>query len=222
MIQHYLKLNPNLIWYIENPRGMMRKMPCMQNLIRHTVTYCQYGDKLVYNLIFNMDNKKCPKCGKIKDIGEFYKNKCRRDGFTSYCKDCISIDSSDYHSRNKEKCKERLQEWREKNREYVRERDIKYRTDNPEIEFNKQKRYRENHINELYLKGKKYREEHSDYFYNKARERKLSQKEVSDGSITLEFEKYLFDSQNGKCGYCGCSLEESGKHLDHIYPLSKG
>lgn len=38
-------LNPNLIWYIENPRGKMRKAPFMQDFIRHTVTYCQYGDE---------------------------------------------------------------------------------------------------------------------------------------------------------------------------------
>ena len=32
-------------WYIENPRGVLRKMPFMQNLPRRvTVTYCQYGD----------------------------------------------------------------------------------------------------------------------------------------------------------------------------------
>ena len=31
-------------WFIENPRGMLRKMPFMQNMVRHTVTYCQYGD----------------------------------------------------------------------------------------------------------------------------------------------------------------------------------
>lgn len=31
-------------WFIENPRGKLRKMPFMQGLIRHTVTYCQYGD----------------------------------------------------------------------------------------------------------------------------------------------------------------------------------
>lgn len=28
---------------IENPRGMMRKMDCVQHLDRRTVTYCQYG-----------------------------------------------------------------------------------------------------------------------------------------------------------------------------------
>lgn len=31
-------------WFIENPRGMLRKMPFMQGLNRATVTYCQYGD----------------------------------------------------------------------------------------------------------------------------------------------------------------------------------
>ena len=31
-------------WFIENPRGKLRKMSFMQGLIRHTVTYCQYGD----------------------------------------------------------------------------------------------------------------------------------------------------------------------------------
>ncbi len=32
-------------WFIENPRGVLRKMPMMANLRRNTITYCQYGDK---------------------------------------------------------------------------------------------------------------------------------------------------------------------------------
>lgn len=31
-------------FFIENPRGMLRKMDFMQDLTRHTITYCQYGD----------------------------------------------------------------------------------------------------------------------------------------------------------------------------------
>ena len=31
-------------WFIENPRGAVRKMDFMQGLPRYTVTYCQYGD----------------------------------------------------------------------------------------------------------------------------------------------------------------------------------
>lgn len=45
--QHVLdlirELNPRF-WFIENPRGGMRKMAWMQGLPRYTVTYCQYGD----------------------------------------------------------------------------------------------------------------------------------------------------------------------------------
>lgn len=47
LLEHTVKLihdlNPT-VFYIENPRGKMRKMDVMQSLDRHTVTYCQYGD----------------------------------------------------------------------------------------------------------------------------------------------------------------------------------
>lgn len=45
--QHVLELirelNPTY-WFIENPRGAMRKMAWMRGLPRYTVTYCQYGE----------------------------------------------------------------------------------------------------------------------------------------------------------------------------------
>ncbi len=44
IIAYYQKINPKIIFFIENPRGMMRKMPHLENITRHTVTYCQYGD----------------------------------------------------------------------------------------------------------------------------------------------------------------------------------
>jgi hypothetical protein len=31
-------------WFIENPRGVLRKLAVMKGLERKTVTYCQYGD----------------------------------------------------------------------------------------------------------------------------------------------------------------------------------
>lgn len=45
--QHVLRLIKELspkYWFVENPRGGMRKMTWMQGLPRYTVTYCQYGD----------------------------------------------------------------------------------------------------------------------------------------------------------------------------------
>jgi hypothetical protein len=37
-------LDPRFGWLIENPRGLLRKLPPVQGLTRRTVTYCQYGD----------------------------------------------------------------------------------------------------------------------------------------------------------------------------------
>jgi len=36
------ELNP-IAWFIENPRGMMRKTPPLDEMHKQTVTYCQYG-----------------------------------------------------------------------------------------------------------------------------------------------------------------------------------
>tara|TARA_R110000822_G_scaffold839_7_gene3700 strand:+ start:293 stop:919 length:627 start_codon:yes stop_codon:yes gene_type:complete len=38
------ELNPRKGYLIENPRGVLRKLPPVRGLLRHTVTYCQYGD----------------------------------------------------------------------------------------------------------------------------------------------------------------------------------
>ena len=43
-IQIIKELNPKY-WYIENPRGKLRKLDFMQPLPRTTVWYCTYGDK---------------------------------------------------------------------------------------------------------------------------------------------------------------------------------
>lgn len=46
--QHVLKLIEELYpkyYFIENPRGVMRKMRFMKDIPRYTVWYCQYGDK---------------------------------------------------------------------------------------------------------------------------------------------------------------------------------
>ena len=45
--QHVLELIQELqptFWFIENPRGGMRKMAWIKEYPRYTVTYCQYGD----------------------------------------------------------------------------------------------------------------------------------------------------------------------------------
>lgn len=44
MIDIWLKMNPDMVFFIENPRGILRHMDFMQELPRKTVWYCKYGD----------------------------------------------------------------------------------------------------------------------------------------------------------------------------------
>jgi hypothetical protein len=44
IIKHFEELNPNVKWFMENPRGKLRKLPIVADLQRVTVWYCQYGD----------------------------------------------------------------------------------------------------------------------------------------------------------------------------------
>ena len=43
-IQLIKNLSPTKGWVMENPRGVLRKLPVVENLPRRTITYCQYGD----------------------------------------------------------------------------------------------------------------------------------------------------------------------------------
>ena len=47
LVRHTLRLVAELKpdwFFIENPRGMLRKQKILKNTPRHTITYCQYGD----------------------------------------------------------------------------------------------------------------------------------------------------------------------------------
>jgi hypothetical protein len=43
-LQLIKSLNPSKGWLMENPRGMLRKLPVVEGYPRRTVTYCTYGD----------------------------------------------------------------------------------------------------------------------------------------------------------------------------------
>ena len=48
LVEHTLhlihELNPRKGWLLENPRGMLRKLPVVRDYKRETVSYCTYGD----------------------------------------------------------------------------------------------------------------------------------------------------------------------------------
>ena len=53
-----------MFYFIENPRGMLRKQKMMEEFTRYTITYCKYGDDRMKptDIWTNMDWKPRPMC----------------------------------------------------------------------------------------------------------------------------------------------------------------
>lgn len=82
LIAYWLEFNPNLKWFIENPRGMMRKMPFMIGKPKATVWYCTYGDSrakptdIFSNHIYSLE---CPKGWRPKPECHNGNKKCHHE-----------------------------------------------------------------------------------------------------------------------------------------------
>tara|TARA_R110002074_G_scaffold26634_1_gene78081 strand:+ start:459 stop:1241 length:783 start_codon:yes stop_codon:yes gene_type:complete len=86
IIQFYLEKNPDLIWFVENPRGKMRKSPMWKTIEhqRHTVTYCSYGDSRmkptdIWTNAYNWTPKTMCKNFKYNNKGEVINRHCHHD-----------------------------------------------------------------------------------------------------------------------------------------------
>lgn len=60
--------------------------------------------------------KFCCRCGQTKSLDKFSKDKNRKDGFYTYCKECSSIDAKKHYAANKDKRKSDVREWHKKNK----------------------------------------------------------------------------------------------------------
>lgn len=63
IIEYFLQFNPKMLYFVENPRGALRKMHFMTFYpIKYTVTYCQYGDsRMKPTDIFTNNNRWKPR-----------------------------------------------------------------------------------------------------------------------------------------------------------------
>jgi hypothetical protein len=154
----------------------------------------------------NCNRKVCTKCGKEKDLKEFYKSK--RFGHSHWCKQCFYLNEQERKAKDplrvSEQNKKKTKAWYQKNgREYMSNR---WRT---------KERYREQ-VND-HKKTPKGKTRVARY---NAKRRKLSK---DDPTLTYEQEVAILKQQHNKCRRCGRTFSgELPYTRDHIYPLSKG
>ena len=76
--------------------------------------------------------KECSRCHQIKDVGEFSKNKTKKDGLQYACKECCFALIVEYYKNNKEKLAKQKAEYRKNNKEKLTKQKAEYRKNNKE------------------------------------------------------------------------------------------
>lgn len=72
-------------------------------------------------------SKVCTKCGKKKPLEEFYRHKGHKDGLSSYCKICKSVDGKQRYQKNPELYRKASKKWQQENREqYLKNQKLWY------------------------------------------------------------------------------------------------
>lgn len=124
-------------------------------------------------------SKACTKCGMVKLLGEFHKDKSKKDGISYWCKECLLAKDSEYRAKNIEKIRDRKIKYRADNLKKVKEAQaksskqhserakaasIKWRTENPERAANQVKKWRvENPEKLIAIRAKRVAELHDTY-----------------------------------------------------------
>lgn len=158
-----------------------------------------------------IENKKCSKCGELKTINEFCKNKYTKDNYNCWCKDCCNKLSEIWRKNNPDKAKELRDKW------YI---------NNPEKLKRSCKRWRDNN-------SKKVKEYNRIWNKNNPVKRlayEIKRVALKKGIISEDIDLLqVYENHNWECGVCGKKINPKlkfpnpkSKSLDHILPLSKG
>ena len=183
----------------------------------------------------NSITKKCFKCGKIKDIADFHKNKSRKDGHTEICKDCAKTSSNLWYSENKDRAAKRSKEYRSIHKDNLLQRAREWIMNNPDKRKEIANRYYHNHKQ---LKGRpvaniqrnieKARERTKQWIKNNPEKRAEQQrnrralKRGNGGKITAVEWEALKKKYDYTCLCCKRKEPEIILTLDHVIPLKLG
>ena len=106
--------------------------------------------------------KTCSKCNISKSLDEFHNDKSRKDGKTSYCKECAINHSRRYYQEHKEERRKQGIKYYREHREETAEYGKKYNREHKEERNRKSREYYQGHQEELNKKSREYYKEHNE------------------------------------------------------------
>lgn len=191
--------------------------------------------------------KTCSACGKTKPLREFHKDKTKKDGHTSTCKECAIARSRKWNTDNRERQQERSRRYYQENKERIKQTVRRYVENNRDKVLAAKRKYYKAHrkqLQEYRRQNKEHRREVWNRWYQANKEhvreyrkrytqnhlhearvyksiRKARKNELPD---TLTNEQWLraLSYFEGCCAVCGRPLNGlfHDPAADHWIPLS--
>ncbi|QWI73284.1 hypothetical protein ER45_030495 (plasmid) [Bacillus mycoides] len=177
-----------------------------------------------------VEAKECTKCGEVKALNDYYREKNGIGHRRSSCKECSLKRDAEYYQSNKERIAERDAEYYQKNKEKVSERKSKYYQSNKEkmskqkaehYQQNKEKiskqklEYYHNNKESIAKRMVEYRKNNKEVFQALG-QRRRARKALLPDTLTA--------GQTAQLLQKGCALtgETNEVHLDHFIPIAWG
>lgn len=170
--------------------------------------------------------KSCSRCKVLKpaELEFFGRNKTRKDGLNPECKKCRSTRSKTAYHKDIEQSRNKARDWRANHPGQQAQYSRDWRNKSPD---NRQKQraaalrwYYENYEHAL-NRNRDWQQKNPHMLYMQSARRYALRKNAT-GKITSELVDRIFEDQNHFCFYCQCDLDESGYHIEHKIPLSRG
>ena len=164
--------------------------------------------------------KVCTRCEQSKLLTEYHKDKNRKDGHTTRCKQCCIEYKKQYNLDNKSKIKEWNDSYKELNNDKIKESGKLYRENNKELIAAKKRQYRQENKEKLKERDKKYFQSYKHTANEKMKEKLNSDplfklKHNIRSSILKAFVRNGFSKNStNTTTILGCTFEELSSHLE--------
>jgi len=172
--------------------------------------------------IISVENKiaKCSMCGEVVSFDEMSSHSRKRFGIDKICKKCNAKKTREYNEKFPDKKREMNKRYYDNNKEALLGKAKEYYGSNKETLLEKSKEYYSKNKEKIKVRVAEYRKTPKGKVVKINSSNKRREKE-KQGSINSDDLIFLRENINS-CEICGCELNDSNVHLDHIIPLSIG
>lgn len=172
-----------------------------------------------------IESKECTKCGALKPLSEFSKNKAKKFGVDSWCKSCckeykqankdvIKEYNKEYYQNNKETIKKYKKEYYQSNKEAFKERNKEYYQSNKKA-FNKWYKNRIE-VDPLF----KVKENVRKLIYNSLKAKNYTKKSRTHKLLGASYKTVMNHLIQTAINNYGFYDENEDYHIDHIVPCA--